>query len=416
MLFAALSGERSDGHDFVATAQAAGAVAALVSKPVKPVSGSSFQQLVVDDVLTGLGTLAAFWRAENQPCTVGITGSNGKTTTRDMLANILSLNANVLASPGNFNNELGLPLTLFGLAPEHEYCVLEMGASKRGDISYLARIAAPHTGLVTNVGPAHLQGFGNQEGVARAKGELYAALPTDGCAIMNADEPWCGLWREMNSANSVLTFGHLKRGDVYPVQGEQGYRICTPAGDFPLRLSLPGDHNLQNAMAAATVALALDISLDQVRKGLENTRPVPGRLNLVHADAGWTVIDDSYNANPASLYAALQVLVHEHGEPWLVLGDMKELGQGSRKMHAEMGETARVLGVQRIFGIGDASEFTVDAFGSGGRHFPDHVALIDCLCSELRPGVACLVKGSRSMEMEKVVRAITESCDMREAG
>lgn len=416
MMFAALSGERSDGHDFIAAAQAAGAVAALVGKTTEQLSDESFQYWIVDDVLTALGTLANAWRDEIRPYTIAITGSNGKTTTREMVTNILSLSANVLATSGNFNNELGLPLTLFELDAGHEYCVLEMGASKSGDINYLARMAVPQLGLVTNVGPAHLQGFGNEEGVARAKGELYAALPAEGYAIFNADEPWCDLWREMNSADSTITFGRKKHCEVYPVPDEQGYRIHTPAGDFSLRLSLPGDHNLQNALAATAVALALNISVDQIRTGLENTRPVPGRLNLVHTDAGWMVIDDTYNANPASLYAALQVLAHERGEPWLVLGDMKELGQGSRKMHAEMGEAARALGVQRIFAIGDASLFTVDAFGSGGRHFTDHATLIDVLCSELRPGVACLVKGSRSMEMERVVQAISDSCGMRETG
>ena len=190
----------------------------------------------------------------------------------------------------------------------------------------------------------------------------------------------------------------------------------TPAGEFALQLSMPGDHNLQNALAGTAVAISLGIPLDQVRSGLENTRPVPGRLNLLHTPAGWTVIDDSYNANPASLYAALQVLALEGGERWLVLGDMKELGRGSRKMHAEMGEAALALGVHRVYAVGDATVFTVDAFGSGARHFADHASLVEVLRADLKPGITCLVKGSRSMAMEQVVQVLTDSCGMREAG
>jgi UDP-N-acetylmuramoyl-tripeptide--D-alanyl-D-alanine ligase len=416
MMFAALSGARSDGHDFVTGAIETGAVAALVSNSVHLPDTAGFVQLVVDDVLHALGTLACAWHRQIRPRTVGITGSNGKTTTRDMVANILARNARVLATSGNFNNELGLPLTLFQLDSKHEFAVLELGASKSGDIRYLAEISAPGVGLVTNVSRAHLQGFGDEEGVARAKGELYEALPVDGFAVINADEPWAGLWLEMCASKNVITFGRENKSDVTLVRDERGQSVKTPDGSFTLQLSLPGDHNLQNALAATAVALTLDIPLEQIREGLESTRAVPGRLNLVYTMPGWTVIDDTYNANPASLYAALQVLSLERGEPWLVLGDMKELGHGSKKMHAEMGEAARALGVKRLFAVGEASVFTVDAFGSGGSHFPDHSSLIDQLCSELRPAVVCLVKGSRSMGMEKVVQAISEPVGMREAG
>jgi UDP-N-acetylmuramoyl-tripeptide--D-alanyl-D-alanine ligase len=414
MMFAALGGERADGHDFVAAAHEAGAVAALVDRIGANLPRDSLAQLVVGNVLSAMGRLAAAWREECRALVIGITGSNGKTTCKEMVANILSSDAAVLATSGNYNNELGLPLTLFELDAAHDYCVLEMGASKTGDIAYLAEIAAPQVGLVTNVGPAHLQGFGDEEGVARAKGELYAALPASGWSIVNADEPWCDLWRSINTAENILTFGCRSDCDVSVRQSGHEVRVLTPAGEFPLSLSLPGEHNVQNALAATAVALALEIPLEQIKSGLEKTRPVPGRLNLVRAKAGWTVIDDTYNANPASLYAALQVLANESGERWLVLGDMKELGSGSRKMHAEMGEVAKALGIQRIFAVGDASIFTVDAFGSGGRHFDDLTSLLDVLCAELRPGVSCLVKGSRSMGMEKVVQALSEARDMRE--
>jgi UDP-N-acetylmuramoyl-tripeptide--D-alanyl-D-alanine ligase len=414
MLFAALAGETSDGHDFAGQALDSGAAAVLVSRPVA--NSGQAPQLVVENVLKSLGTLAAAWRAELGPYVIGITGSNGKTTTREMIANVLAQGADVLATAGNFNNELGLPLTLFGLEPSHRYCVLEMGATKKGDIAYLSRIAAPQLGLVTNIGPAHLKGFGDEEGVARAKGELYQALPADGVAVINADESWSELWRHMCRAERVLTFGHDERCDVFPRKRGRGVTVRTPAGEFALELPLPGEHNVMNALAATTAAVALEIPLQQIRSGLENTRPVPGRLNVYETDAGWTVVDDTYNANPASLYAALQVLETLGDNRWLVLGDMKELGRDSRKMHSEMGEAARALGVQRIYAVGAATVHTVDAFGPGARHFASHESLLDALCAEIRPGVVCLVKGSRSMAMERVVQAISGSRDLRETG
>ena len=412
VMFAALGGTRSDGHDFAASAVSDGASALLLSRALElPVP-----QLVVDNVLVALGALAAAWMEETRPVPIGITGSNGKTTTREMVTRILELEDLVHSTSRNYNNELGLPLTLFGLDHNHRYVVLELGASKAGDIAYLAEMSRPEVGLITNIGPAHLQGFGDEEGVARAKGELYESLPENGFAIINSDEPWCELWQEMCQAKNIITFGKDKNSDVYADDSGTGITVHTPFGAFPLQLRLPGDHNLQNALAATAVAVALGKSTEQIQQGLENTCPVPGRLNVIHTQAGWTVIDDTYNANPASLYAAIQVLCRIQGEPWLVLGDMKELGTNSRKMHAEMGESARSLGVKRIYAIGDSTVFTVDAFGPGGRHFSSQAALIEQLSRDLHEGVACLVKGSRSMVMEQVVNAVTGSQVMREAG
>ncbi len=411
MLFAALRGENADGHDFVDRAVGSGAAAVLVSHRLD----TDVPQVVVDDVLVALGRIGAAWRNLLDPVVVAITGSNGKTTTKELLGNILGLDAFVLTTTGNFNNELGLPLTLFDLDEAHDIAVLEMGASRAGDISYLADIASPDIGLVTNVGPAHLQGFGDEAGVARAKGELYAALPGDGCAVINADEPWLDLWLEMNTASNRLLFGSGEGCDVRARISGSGHRVICPGGEFDLQLNLPGEHNVQNALAATAVACAIEIPPEQIRRGLEATRPVPGRLNLVHTPGGWVVIDDTYNANPASLYAALQVLANQGGEAWLVLGDMKELGSASRKMHAEMGDAALSLGVRRLFAVGEAAASTVDAFGAGARHFEHHDELIVALCDELHAGVTCLVKGSRSMGMERVVRAISGSDGMREA-
>jgi len=415
MLFAALPGKTFDGHDYIPEAVARGAVAVLAERDVD----ATVATLQVADVLVALGLLAAHWRQQCPAKVVGITGSNGKTTVKEMVASILRRRGTVVATDGNFNNELGLPLTLFRLQESHDYAVLEMGASNPGDIAYLAEIARPEVGVITNIGPAHLQGFVDEEGVARAKGELYASLADTGTAVMNSAEPWINLWQGMNTAGCVSYFAGTGTHDIKidlsrAVHDGEGVTLCTPDGNFSLQLPLPGEHNLTNALAATAVCLALDVPIPDIKAGLEAVQPVPGRLSLVCANAGWTVIDDTYNANPASLYAALQVLASQSGEPWLVLGDMKELGHDSRKMHAELGDAARSLGVKRLFAVGEASTATVDAFGEMAAHFNSREGLIKALRAQLKPGVACLVKGSRSMGMEQVVRAISNGPEPQE--
>ena len=410
-LFAALPGSQVDGHDFAGAAAKLGAAALLVNRPLD----IDLPQLVVDDVLKALGRLASHLRRKIDPVVVGITGSNGKTTVKEMVASILVQSGDVLSTQGNFNNELGLPLSLFGLEERHRYAVLEMGASRAGDIAYLAGIAAPDVGLITNIGPAHLRGFGSEEGVALAKGELYASLPEAGCAVMNADEPWLPRWRELNTAGRLLTFGVSAHADVRLVDENGESRLETPVGPIELRLALPGRHNRINAAAAAAVAIELGVDSAAIRTGLAAVKPVPGRLNLLRTQPGWTVIDDTYNANPASLYSALRVLSELQGTAWLVLGDMKELGGGSHKMHREVGEAAKVMGVARLFATGEMTLYTVDSFGEGAEHFDSRDALIAALLEQLRPGVNCLVKGSRSMGMEAVVEAIARRPGMREA-
>jgi UDP-N-acetylmuramoyl-tripeptide--D-alanyl-D-alanine ligase len=408
-LFAALPGSQVDGHDFASSAVELGATALLLNRNLD----LDIPQLVVEDVLQALGKLAGMLRDRLDPLVVGITGSNGKTTVKEMVANILRQDGDVLATRGNYNNELGVPLSL-ELRENHDYAVLELGASQAGDIQYLASIAKPIVGVVTNVGPAHLLGLGNEDGVARAKGELFAALPANGWAIINGDQPWFNLWREMNNAGHSLSFGTAKELDVRLDHADGKPRIITEKGSFNVKLSLPGEHNLMNAAAATAVAVALNIPLDQIRHGLESVKPVPGRLNMIRCESGWTVIDDTYNANPASLYSALQVLANMQGTAWLVLGDMKELGENSRKLHAEVGDAARSLGVSKVFTIGEMSEFTAIAFGEGATHFQDRDSLVGAVGSELRSGIICLVKGSRSMGMETVVEAITQTPRLRE--
>lgn len=412
-LFAAIQGERVDGHDYARVAVEQGASAVLASRPLNIDS----PVLVVEDVITALGQIAAEIRSRLNPTVVGITGSNGKTTVKQMVASILGRQANTLATGGNYNNELGLPLSLFRLEDSHRFAVLEMGASQAGDIAYLAGIARPDVGVVTNVGPAHLKGFGSEEGVARAKGEMFESLPDNGCAVIFGDQPWATLWRELSSAEKQITFGEQPGNDVRVIGRE---RLESPAGAIRLNLPVPGMHNRVNAAAAAAIALALEFSIKDIEEGLAAFRPAPGRLELKQMGAGWTVIDDTYNANPASLYSALRVLNEMQGQRWLVLGDMKELGEDGRKMHAEVGDAARSLGVHRIFALGPLSEAAVQSFGAGAQHFADHQALNEALLSDIQPGINCLIKGSRSMKMERVVEALERQSenleDVREAG
>ncbi len=416
-LFAALKGVQSDGHDYAETALSLGAVAVLASRELQlktPV-------LVVDDVTRALGLIAAEIRNRVDPVVIGITGSNGKTTVKEMVASILRTftgeSSKVLATGGNYNNELGLPLSLFRLKKDHQYAVLEMGASQAGDIAYLAGIGRPDVSVITNVGPAHLKGFGSESGVAHAKGEIFQALGPDGCAVIFGDQHWSDLWHRINTGGRVITFGQKPSNDVRVLDPET---LDTPKGIIRLELPVPGIHNRVNAAAATAVALALDVDTESIRLGLAAFSPAPGRLETRVMSAGWTIIDDSYNANPASLYSALKVLSEMQGHRWLVVGDMKELGENSKKMHAEVGDAARSLGVERIFAIGEMAAYTVQAFGRGARHFENHDSLIEALAHEIRPGINCLIKGSRSMNMERVVQALEQESErrmkVREAG
>lgn len=405
MLFAALPGEHFDGHDFVARAEEAGAIAVLVQRQVS----TRVPQLRVASVLQALGQLATAWRESLSVRVTAMTGSNGKTTTKEMLTSILGRAGTVLATAGNYNNELGVPLTMFGLSPDHDFAVLEMGAGKPGDIRYLAGLAKPEAGVITNVGPAHLKGMGDEEGVARTKGELYAALPADGFAIFNFEEPWLPLWEGLSTAQNSLAFGFDQAADIRAIRDNNGWLIKTPQGDFALELSLPGEHNIMNAMAATGLALAVGVGLEPIRQGLAATTPVPGRLNLVDNPKGWRLIDDSYNANPASLRAAVDVLVSQPGRAWAALGDMRELGDESEEFHHRAGSMLREAGVERLFATGERSRAMVAAFGDGAEHFETRDALIGALQAAIHKDVVCLVKGSRSLQMERVVQALTGS-------
>ncbi len=399
MLFVALPGSRADGHDFVTAAAQAGAAAALVQR-VQPVA---LPQLVVDFGERALGRLAAAWRAGMGAIVIAITGSNGKTTVKNLLAAVLALEAPVLATAGNLNNELGVPLTLAGLGPEHRYAVLEMGARRPGDLTYLASLARPTVALVNNAAPAHLETFGSLEGVARGKGEIYTALPPDGIAVVNADESFAAEWAALAAPRRIVRFGRSAAADVRLVDDDAV--IVTPGGRFLLELQLPGAHNRMNAAAAAALAYALDVPAATIAAGLAAVGPEAGRLVRTVTGRGFTVIDDSYNANPASLAAALEAAAGG-GPLWLVLGDLAELGAQSPALHATMGRTARAAGVARLFACGPLCRHTVEAFGAGGAHFTSREALLAALVPQLAPGIVCLVKGSRSAGMEHVAQAL----------
>ena len=412
-LFAALPGERVDGHQFVDAAARAGAAAALVQRPVD----SPLSQIQVSDVAVAMGRLAAAWREGLNVSAVGITGSNGKTTVKNMLAaivlNHLERNAApasaLLATPGNYNNEIGLPLTLAELSAEHRFAILEMGCAKPGDIAYLAELAKPQVGVVTNASAAHLKGLGSVEGVAGTKGELFVSLAAGNTAIINRDDRFFHFWLNQARPAHVISFGEHEQADVRMAENK---RVETPVGDFELHLNLPGKHNQINALAATAAAIALGVELESIVAGLAGAAAEPGRLQPRLQPGGWLLIDDSYNANPASMQAAMRVLADRDGTRWLVIGDMAELADQAEAEHAVIGEMARDLGIHRVFAFGAMAAISASAFGPGGRAFDDMASLIGALKADLSArgsgDLTCLVKGSRSMGMERVVAALDE--------
>lgn len=410
-LFVALRGERFDGADFVADAVRRGAVAALVH------DGSSLPDvscplLRVPDTRLALGRLAAWWRRRFSLPLVGITGSNGKTTVKEMTAAILREHAAaadaVLATEGNLNNDIGLPLTLLKLRAAHRYAVIEMGMNHPGEIDYLTHIAAPDVALVNNAASAHLAGLGTVLAVARAKGEIFAGLGRQGVAVINADDPHAALWRELAAPHRVLDFG-LETPAVLGCRWEvieHGIQMVlhTPIGTCPVRLAVPGAHNARNALAAAAIALALEVPLAAIQRGLEQFGGVAGRLQRKVGRQGALLIDDTYNANPASMRAALQVLAQRPGQRIFVMGDMGELGEEATHFHAEIGALARQFGIQHLLALGSDSLAAVQAYGAGAAHFERIEDLCDALDALLAPDVTVLVKGSRFMRMERVVQ------------
>jgi len=414
-IYVALRGENFDGHDFVMEAQKKGASSLIVERPVN----CDLPTLRVTNTRKALGDLANLWRQRFNLPVVAITGSNGKTTTKEMVKNIFAGQNNpqgkkgVLANQGNFNNDIGVPLTLFNLQAEHNYAVIEMGANHAGEIADLTHITQPTVATITQCAPAHLEGFKTVKGVALAKGEIFTNLKAGSIAIINNDDAYASLWRELAAPHLSNTFALEHTADVMATDvqlsdNHSDFTLQTPSGKIAIHLPLPGRHNVMNALAASASVLAAGGTLNAIARGLQTMQTVQGRLQRRTGVNGITLIDDTYNANPASLNAALAVL-NQNTEPHcLVLGDMRELGADSILFHQQAGQIARETGVEHLYAIGELSSYAVESFGAGAQHFEHHNDLIQSLHTQLPPRATVLIKGSRGMQMEKVVNALRE--------
>ncbi|MDG9857895.1 UDP-N-acetylmuramoyl-tripeptide--D-alanyl-D-alanine ligase [Pseudomonas nitroreducens] len=412
-LFIALTGPRFDGHDYLADVAAKGAVAALVEREV---AGAPLSQLVVKDTRIALGQLGALNRAAFTGRVAAVTGSSGKTTVKEMLASILRTQGDVLATRGNLNNDLGAPLTLLQLAPEHQSAVIELGANRVGEIAYTVALTRPQVAIITNAGTAHVGEFGGQDKIVLAKGEILEGLAADGVAILNRDDKAFDTWQARADGRRVSSFGlHDVRADFHAsdvkrdARGCPGFTLQGPAGEAAVQLNLLGEHNVTNALAAAAAAHALGVPLVGIVSGLHNLQPVKGRAVAQLATNGMRVIDDSYNANPASICAAIDILAGFSGRTVLVLGDMGELGAWAESSHREVG-TYAIGKVAALYAVGPLMSHAVQAFGSAGRHFADQASLIQALAEEAST-TTILIKGSRSAAMDKVVAALCGSSE-----
>ncbi|MCW9079687.1 MAG: UDP-N-acetylmuramoyl-tripeptide--D-alanyl-D-alanine ligase [Gammaproteobacteria bacterium] len=411
-LFIALRGPNFDGHDYLQAAREGGAAGAMVEH----IDRADMPLVEVADTLLGLGRLGQQWRLQRPARVIGITGSNGKTTLKEMTTAILSRRGSVLATRGNLNNEIGVPLTLSRLRDEH-YAVVEMGANHPGEIDYLSGLVRPDIAVLNNAGRAHLEGFGSIEGVARAKAEIISGLAPDGVFVFNADDRFAGLWAGLGARYSRMTFGVAAPADVsspapaYEVVWRGGifharFPVVCAQGEIEVHLQLAGEHNRMNALAAIAASLAAGADLADAQQALAGLEPVAGRLCPVAGPGGARVIDDSYNANPDSVVAALRVLSAAPGRRTLVLGDLAELGTQAQQLHRELGERAAEFGIDRLLTIGEFSRHAGLSFSGEHRHYTDHSALADELMKDLSEEDSVLVKGSRAAHMEDVVERL----------
>ena len=407
-LYIAIKGENFDGHRFIAQAKTAGAVAAMVSEP----QSAELPQLCVADTRLALGQLASHWaqqwRHASQKKLIGVTGSNGKTTVKEMCRHVLASAAGedrVLSTKGNLNNDIGMPLTLLELREQHQYAVIEMGANHAGEIDYLSQLAKPDIAIITNAAPAHLEGFGSLENVASAKAEIFNGLNAQGVAIINADDAFAPLWIGATKDQRRLLFSMCDtQADIFARELAPGrYQLDTPWGSAEIQLRTPGRHNVLNALAATAACGAAGITLQTIAAALNSFENIQGRLNIVTSRSGATIIDDSYNANPLSVRAAIDVLAAQAGRKILVLGDMAELGSEAATLHGETGRYAKKAGIDVLYALGDMGVHTVNAFGENAELFLTHAALTQRLLAELGEDDVVLVKGSRSAAMEKIV-------------
>ncbi len=408
-LFFALRGPNFDAHDKLDDAQVAGAVAAVVERAMP----SALPQLVVADSRRALGDLARVWRQRFSVPVLAVTGSAGKTTVKEMLAAVMRTQGSVLATRGNLNNDIGLPLTLFQLDESHRAVVLEMGANHAGDIALLVDIARPQVGVITLCAPSHLEGFGSIEGVARTKGEMFSGLPADGVAILNNEDVQAPLWRQLAGSRRVVSFGEGADFSAHDIRATSDGSVFTLRAldqEVAITLRHRGMHNVRNALAAAAAASAAGVSLFDIARGLAEAGTVGGRLQYRPGIAGCRLIDDSYNANPASIAAALQVLAIEPAPRWLVFGDMRELGPDAVDYHRDVGVQAAAAGVDRLFTIGTLARHAHERFDRAAVHGSDHEGLLRALRAALSSRntspPTILIKGSRAMALDKVANAL----------
>ncbi len=409
-LFVALKGPRFDGHDYLEVAVDSGAVAVVVDHEV----AVSSAQLIVADTRLAIGQMAAFWRQQSTAAVVAITGSNGKTTVKEMIAAILGYRGSVLATQGNLNNDIGMPLTLLRLQ-DQQFAVIEMGANHPGEIDYLSKIAKPDVALLNNACRSHLEGFGSIEGVAKAKSEIVSGLSETGCFVFNADDNFAPYWEGVAAGRQICTFGVKQvadissTGDSVVQWNEKGFNqqfnVDTPIGELKVSLPLAGEHNRLNALAAIAASLQLGATAEDMVAGLASVKPVKGRLQPWMSSNGVMLIDDSYNANPDSVTAAIDVLATAPGRRFLLLGELGELGEGTLGFYKELGEYAQRSGIDHLYSVGEAA-VAAHAFGPGGVACDTRELLIEALQQELQAGDRVLVKGSRRAGMELIVNAL----------
>jgi UDP-N-acetylmuramoyl-tripeptide--D-alanyl-D-alanine ligase len=408
-LFVALQGPNFDGCDYVGQARDKGAAGAVVPTLVD----EDIPQISVEDSRRALGQLGAAWRQQLSPVVIGVTGSNGKTTLKELTAACLAKGAPTLATHGNLNNDIGMPLMLTRIEEQHRFAVIEMGANHIGEIAYLTALAKPEIVVITNAGAAHLEGFGSLDGVARGKGEILCGETRPKVAILNADDRYFDYWSKLVEDTQLITFGIDADADVsarnIDADGAgSSFDLHLPVGEIDITLPLAGRHNVRNACAAAAIAVAVGIDIADIKSALESARPVEGRLRRLAGPGGATIYDDSYNANPLSVVAAAEFLASLPGDHLLVLGDMGELGDDAARLHAETGAQVREAGISRLLATGPLSRNTVEGFGDGASWHADIDQLTDRVISELHAGTNVLVKGSRFMRMERVVEALRE--------
>jgi UDP-N-acetylmuramoyl-tripeptide--D-alanyl-D-alanine ligase len=409
-LFIAIKGENFDGHEYVEKAFARGASAVLVSREI--VTTSAISQIIVGDTILAMGQLAQFWRSQFSIPMVALTGSNGKTTVKEMLRSILvarvgaSERETILATVGNLNNHIGVPLMMMRLHHAHRYAVFEMGMNHLGEIDYLTRLVSPDVALIIMAGTAHIGELGSREAIAEAKGEIIAGLSSQGIAVLNMDDRFGLYWRELAGQRRVIGFGTDANEDVVGEFSAQSLHIHHAGESVEVHLHVAGEHNQRNALAAAATAIALNIPLQTVCDGLEDFEGVAGRLRTYGGHKDATIIDDTYNANPDSVRAAIDVLAAKPGKRYLVLGDMGELGTDAPAMHADIGAYARHAALDGLFALGTLTEQTVIELGRDGWHFESSEDLLEELEKVLAPNVTVLVKGSRFMKMERLVEKL----------